>query len=194
MCGRSAGRQRDVANTDPPDFADACRLLFTIRIGGAEFPADVPALDAWMAAREWPDDTIAAYQKTRRKAVEAFAANDGSDALAERIEELHRIVHLLRALPAARRGAPFAKNSGRGESPVKKLVRGVLPKLEKRLKRKATALEVWGECAARPRSGISFTFHPIWRSPESAIQANGESASWARFRGIISEVRKQPKR
>lgn len=94
-----------MANTDPPDFADVCRLLFTVRIGGAEFPADVPALDAWMAARQWPDDTIASYQKARRKAVEAFTANDGSDALSERIEELHRIVHMLRAQPLARQGA-----------------------------------------------------------------------------------------
>lgn len=175
---------------DPPDFADVCRMLFTVRIGGAEFPADVPALDAWMAARQWPDDTIAAYQKARRKAVEAFAANDGSDALAERIEEMHRIVHMLRAQRLARQGAPFAKNNGRGESQVKKLVREVLPRLEKKLQRNASALEVWRACAARRRTGIRFTVDPVWSAPESAIPTRGKPATWARFQVIISEVRR----
>jgi hypothetical protein len=177
-------------NTDPPDFADACRLLFTIQIGGAEFPADVPALDAWMAAQALPDETLATYYEARQEAVDAFIANDGSATLRRRLQELHRIVHLLRAQPLARRGAPFTEHNGRGESQVKKLVREVLPKLEKKLQRNASSLEVWKACAARPRTGIQFTVHPTWGSPKSAIPTRGKPASWPRFQVIISEVRR----
>lgn len=96
-------------------------------------------------------------------------------------------------LPMGARGAPFAANSGRGESPLKKLVRAVLPRLEKRLGRKATVLEVWHACAARRGSGIKFHVSATWGEPLRAAWGNDESASWARFRVIVSEVRKSPK-
>ncbi len=94
------------------------------------------------------------------------------------------------ALPKSR---PFFENSGRGEGPVKRLVREVLPQLEKALKRKATSLEVWHACKARRRSGIKFRSTPTWGAPLDATPANGEPASWARFQVVISEVRRQPK-
>lgn len=94
------------------------------------------------------------------------------------------------ALPLGEVGAKFVGNSGRGEGPVKKLVRDVLPKLEKRLKRKAYAHELWSACAAKPKTGIKFVSDPTWGTPQSAIPASGAPTHWPRFRVIVSEVRR----
>lgn len=93
----------------------------------------------------------------------------------------------------AAKHAPFAENSGRGEGPVKKLVRDVLPRLERKLKRNPTHLEVWHACAAQRATGIRFETSPAWGSPERVVPERGKQASWARFQVIISEVRKAPK-
>lgn len=94
-------------------------------------------------------------------------------------------------VPMAQRGKPFVDRHGRGEGPVKRLVRRVLPPLEKRLGRKATAREVWTECAHRRRTGIVFkSSDDPWKDPLQAVPTKGEPASWGRFQVIVSEVRK----
>lgn len=100
-------------------------------------------------------------------------------------------IRLAKAEPLSRFARPFAEHSGRGEGAVKKLVREVLGPLEKRLRRKAEALEVWQACAARRRSGIKFVNDPTWGTPVQAVPKNGDPpAKWSRFRVIVSEVRK----
>lgn len=96
-------------------------------------------------------------------------------------------------LPLGSIGKKFSTNSGRGEGAVKKLVRELLPKLEKKLKRKASALELWHACAAKRGHGIKFATAQTWGTPLMATPAAGEPASWARFQVIVSEVRKSSK-
>lgn len=96
-------------------------------------------------------------------------------------------------LPMGAAHVPFAKNSGRGEGPIKALVRKVLPKLERKLKREATHLQVWHACAAQRDTNIRFVSSSTWGEPERAIPASGEPATWARFKVIVSEVRRSNK-
>lgn len=113
-------------------------------------------------------------------AADALSARDGVDAL----------MPLDGLLPMGEKGKKFMPK-GRGEGAVKKLVREVLGPLEKRLRRKAEALEVWQACAARRRSGIKFVNDPTWGTPVQAVPKNGDPpAKWSRFRVIVSEVRK----
>lgn len=103
-------------------------------------------------------------------------------------------IRLAKAEPLSRFARPFAEHAARGEGAVKKLVREVLGPLEKRLRRKAQALEVWQACAARRRSGIAFVTDPTWGNPLQAVPANGDKpAKWPRFQVIVSEVRAAPK-
>ena len=96
-------------------------------------------------------------------------------------------------LPLGSIGKKFSTNSGRGEGAVKKLVRELLPKLEKKLKRNASALDLWQACAAKRGHGIKFETAPTWGTPLRATPAAGKPASWARFQVIVSEVRKGSK-
>jgi len=113
-------------------------------------------------------------------AKDALTASSGVDAL----------MPLDGLLPMGEKGKKFTPK-GRGEGAVKKLVREVLGPLEKRLRRKAEALEVWQACAARRRSGIKFVNDPTWGTPVQAVPKNGDPpAKWSRFRVIVSEVRK----
>ena len=68
-----------------------------------------------------------------------------------------------------------------------------MPGLEKKLKRKATHLELWNACAAQRGTDIRFETSAAWGAPERAVPARGEPATWDRFKVIISEVRKKPK-
>lgn len=89
---------------DPTDFAAVCQLLGTIRIGDAEFPIDIPALDTWIAAQPLPAETLAEWRAVRGAAVDAYVARD-DDQLRSRLQEMHRLAHMLRALPLAGQGA-----------------------------------------------------------------------------------------
>lgn len=102
-------------------------------------------------------------------------------------------IRLAKAEPLSRFAVPFVKNAGRGEGPVKALVRKVMPGLEKKLKRKATHLELWNACAAQRGTDIRFETSAAWGAPERAVPARGEPATWDRFKVIVSEVRKKPK-
>lgn len=96
-------------------------------------------------------------------------------------------------LPKGRFAKPFMDRAGRGEASVKKLVRLVLPALERRLKREASHREVWDACAKHRGTSIQFMCSPTWGTPVRAVPPHGAPASWGRFRVIISEVRASPK-
>jgi hypothetical protein len=92
--------------------------------------------------------------------------------------------------PLAAKGEKFNR-PGRGEGPVKVLIRKVLPAEKRRLGRKPTTLELWQACKAKaPRTMQFYGTGPrptaIWH-----IKTKGEpDTSYTRFGVSISEVRK----
>lgn len=89
--------------------------------------------------------------------------------------------------------APFKRNSGRGEGPVKKLIREVLPKLERHLRRRPKAREVWDACSLKRTKGMKFVCSVPWGTPLE-VRIDGDApASYERFAVAVSEVRRKPK-
>lgn len=83
---------------------------------------------------------------------------------------------------------PFADNKGKHRpGAIKQLVLKVLPALERTLKRKAAALEVWAACAQRKPRGLDFVDRD--GRPDHVWSASG-ATSWERFRVIVSEARR----
>lgn len=95
---------------EPADFAEACFLLLGfIYIGSAAFPVDVLSLDKWIDEHA-AGDSRDKYRRKRAAAVEAYRVylrqresiadthwTDGLEDLREAVEDMHGIVHLLRA-------------------------------------------------------------------------------------------------
>ncbi|MBK7263004.1 MAG: hypothetical protein IPI03_14495 [Rubrivivax sp.] len=115
-----------------------------------------------------------------------------SDALSKD-SALAALLPLDGLLPKGAAYVRFSSNSGRGEGPVKKLIREVLPKLERHLRRKPKAREVWDACSLKRTKGLKFVCSVPWGSPlEVQIEGNAP-ASYERFAVAVSEVRRKPK-
>lgn len=157
---------------------------------------DLAGFDAWLATlgecgaqRELAERRQMAWTALRGSSTE------GALRHLEWLQSRRREIQSLDVLvPIARRGKPFVDRHGRGEGPVKRLVRMVLPQLERRLNRQATPLEVWQACAKRTRTGITFEVTDPWGAPLRAVPVDGEPASWGRFRVIVYEVRRTPRK
>ena len=153
---------------------------------------DLPGFDAWLQTIE---GSPAHQELTERRELAWKALRSGNKEGNFRHLEWMRLrwreIRLTDFLaPLARKGKPFAKNSGRGKGPVKKLVQEVLCPLERRLGREAKAKEVWKACAGRRRAGLTFE-SDSWGEPLRILQPNGTTTKFDRFRVIVSEVRKK---
>jgi hypothetical protein len=98
--------------SDPADFADWCQMLGTITIGKVEFRIEMDELDLWMAAHPFEPATLQALRRKRAAVVQACLSND-PDAGLQAIEDLHQLVHLVRALPLAHEGAKARVRQGK---------------------------------------------------------------------------------
>jgi hypothetical protein len=94
-------------------------------------------------------------------------------------------------LPKGAKGAKFSR-PGRGEGPVKALIRQVLPVVQKKLSpKKPTTLEIWQACASKAKRTMKF--YGTGPTPNAGwhIETKGEpDTSYRRFGQSISEVRK----
>ena len=158
---------------------------------------DLAAFDDWIEGDSLAPEFQRQLLGFRQRALDAQQAGnedavDGWVLLLRLLLQRRRERQVL--VPAAVEGRPFVERKGRGEGPLKRLVREVLPPLEVRLGRKATAEEVWKACAAKRRTSLRFRVHPAWRTPLEVVNAAGKRlAGWPRFGVIVSEVRRTPK-
>lgn len=100
---------------EPADFAEFCRIFVgTINVGDIAFPIDMEALADFVASRNWPQETLETLTHTRAQAVAAYVAND-MEALLARVQELHRLVHSLRAQELAHSSAKAQSRRRKGK-------------------------------------------------------------------------------
>jgi hypothetical protein len=95
--------------------------------------------------------------------------------------------------PLARCSKRFADQWRGHEGELKKRLRQVLPAVEKKLRRKASAAELWIACAARPGRNLQFYGHDTSDRTERwhYIEAGTDrQPGFDRFRKAVSEVRK----
>jgi hypothetical protein len=152
---------------------------------------DLPGFDAWLQTIK---GSPAHQELTERRELAWKALRSGNKEENFRHLEWMRLrwreIRLTDFLaPLARKGKPFAKNNGRGEGAVKKLVREVLGPLEQRLGRKATKKEVWDACKSRRPKGLRFEVSEGWYEPLRITTSSGASTGYGRFGSILSQVR-----
>jgi hypothetical protein len=183
---------------DPPGFAEGCfTLLGFINIGWHSFPVDVPALDKWI--EEYADeDSRNKYLRKRAAAVEAYVEYErkrasapthwasGLDALREAVEDMHGIVHSLRAQglahAKARANQANRKNATKPRLKARAPLTAAIRRLMKRYKADSTEFKVFikaWEAEALERLRLietrpSDVIHP---SEYLVIDENGDDSS-----------------
>lgn len=150
---------------------------------------DLPGFDAWLQTIE---GSPAHQELTERRELAWKALRSGNkEGNFRHLEWMRLRWDKIRSVQLLAPLKPFAENYGRGEGPVKTLVREVLGPLERRLGRKAEALEIWGACKSRRPKGLRFEASVPWGKPLRITASNGTTTKFARFRVIVSEVRKK---
>lgn len=160
---------------------------------------NLATFDDWIEAPATAPGRRLQLLEMRSQAIEAQRRGDDTAAAGwvQTMRLTQEISARMRVMtPHVERDLAFHKGRKKGtEGPVKELIRLVLPGLERRLQRKASALQAWHAC--KERSGSTMEFCGSGTRPSDAwhiwIDGQENGVPYARFRKSLSEVRATPR-